>query len=111
MMRAMSTRNDDPAGASRPFDKDRDGFVFGEAAAMLILIRCAPIRIGNLAAIGYKGRKRWLSAPPKGGLALLHIPARYVKSRKEIRAGLQNDGKKNSWSLISWYLDYIGPAS
>ncbi|CAJ1501697.1 3-oxoacyl-ACP synthase KasA [[Mycobacterium] burgundiense] len=37
MMRAMSTRNDDPAGASRPFDKDRDGFVFGEAGALLII--------------------------------------------------------------------------
>ena len=34
MMRAMSTRNDDPKGASRPFDKDRDGFVFGEAGAL-----------------------------------------------------------------------------
>ena len=37
MMRAMSTRNDDPAAASRPFDKDRDGFVFGEAGALMVI--------------------------------------------------------------------------
>ncbi|MEH3142733.1 MAG: 3-oxoacyl-ACP synthase KasA [Mycobacterium kyogaense] len=37
MMRAMSTRNDDPEAASRPFDKNRDGFVFGEAGALMIL--------------------------------------------------------------------------
>ncbi|MCV7224956.1 3-oxoacyl-ACP synthase KasA [Mycolicibacterium komossense] len=37
MMRAMSTRNDDPEGASRPFDKNRDGFVFGEAGALMII--------------------------------------------------------------------------
>ena len=37
MMRAMSMRNDAPQTASRPFDADRDGFVFGEAGAMMVI--------------------------------------------------------------------------
>ena len=38
---ALSRRNDDPQTASRPFDKDRDGFLFGEGAGIRVAVRIA----------------------------------------------------------------------
>ncbi|PWW24946.1 3-oxoacyl-[acyl-carrier-protein] synthase II [Geodermatophilus normandii] len=56
-MRAMSTRNDEPERASRPFDKGRDGFVLGEGAAALVLERA-----GSAAARGARVHARLAGA-------------------------------------------------
>lgn len=79
------------------------------AVALLILIRVAPIRIGNLAAIPFRGKKRWLSTPSAGRMAQLLIPGRHVKNAKEIRANLQDAGRRDSWAVVQWYLDHIRP--
>jgi 3-oxoacyl-[acyl-carrier-protein] synthase II len=73
VMTALSTRNDDPQTASRPFDKDRDGFLMGEGAGMLILeslehaqARGATI-LGEVAGYGTTDDAHHISAPAENG--------------------------------------------
>lgn len=72
-MRAMSTRNDEPEKASRPFDKDRDGFVLGEGSAMMILeeyekAKARNARIyGELVGYGFSADAYHMTAPDPDG--------------------------------------------
>lgn len=85
-MRALSTRNDDPATASRPWDVDRDGFVLGEGAGVMVLEeyehakrRGAKI-YGELAGYGMSSDAHHITAPDQDG------------PRRGILAALRNGG-------------------
>jgi 3-oxoacyl-[acyl-carrier-protein] synthase II len=78
-MRALSTRNDEPERASRPFDKGRDGFVIGEGSGIVILEeleaakrRGAPIYC-EIVGYGMSGDAHHISAPPEDGHGAIRV--------------------------------------
>ena len=91
LIRAMSTRNDDPTRASRPFDVDRDGFVMGEGGAALILeerdravARGARI-YGELIGFGTTNDAHHMTAPLPGGAQAARAMTQAL-SRADVRA-------------------------
>jgi 3-oxoacyl-[acyl-carrier-protein] synthase II len=91
-MRALSTRNDEPARASRPFDKGRDGFVLGEGAGMVVLesaehaaARGATVH-AVAAGVGYSSDAHHIAQPDPSGSGL-----KLVLSRALADGGLRPD--------------------
>lgn len=72
-MHALSTRNDEPTKASRPFDKDRDGFVLGDGAGMVVLESLAHAKargatiLAELVGFGMSDDASHITAPPEDG--------------------------------------------
>jgi 3-oxoacyl-[acyl-carrier-protein] synthase II len=91
-MRALSTRNDDPAAASRPFDRGRDGFVIGEGAGVVILEALEHARargaepLAELVGYGASADAHHITLPSPGGTGA----ARAVRRALE-KAGLALD--------------------
>lgn len=85
-LNAMSTRNDDPKAASRPFDKDRDGFVLGEGSAFLVLERLEDAQergakiYGEIAGYGNSFDAHGISEPHPEGKGALSAMSRALQS-------------------------------
>jgi 3-oxoacyl-[acyl-carrier-protein] synthase II len=87
-MRALSTRNDDPAGASRPFDQGRDGFVCAEGAAVVILEELGQAErrgatiLAELCGYGATADASHITLPAPGGSGALRASRRALEKAR-----------------------------
>ncbi len=95
-MRALSTRNDDPAGASRPFDTGRDGFVCGEGAGVLVLeeLRHAEARgaepLAELVGYGATADASHITLPAPGGVGAVRAARRALEKASLVPADIDH---------------------
>ena len=93
-MRAMSSRNHDPRGASRPFDVERDGFVLGEGAGIMVLEREDHARArgakiyGRLVGIGMSNDAYHITAPEPEGEGSARAIAKALQSAELTKADI-----------------------
>jgi 3-oxoacyl-[acyl-carrier-protein] synthase II len=91
-MRALSTRNDDPTAASRPFDRGRDGFVYAEGTGILILeelghaLARGASPLGEIVGYGATADASHITLPAPGGAGAVHAMMRALA-----KAGLTSD--------------------
>lgn len=113
-MKALTTRNDDPHRASRPFDKDRDGFLIGEGAGILVLEEYEAAKkrgaeiLGEVAGYGFSCDAFHITAPAEDGAGAIACMEMAIAS-----SGLKKEqiGYVNAHGTSTGYNDIIETAA
>jgi 3-oxoacyl-[acyl-carrier-protein] synthase II len=107
-MKALSTRNDDPERASRPFDKGRDGFVMGEGSGVIVMEELESARargaeiLAEVAGFGMSGDAYHITSPPEGGAGAIQCMRAALK---DARVNTEDISYINAHGTSTYYND------